>query len=66
MDVRAALPGLLKTIEDQGEMVTKDANNKQAHVELLNAARELVSMLESPVERICRMVYLEVCITRPS
>jgi hypothetical protein len=60
MDIASSLPKLLKTIEDKGQNATKSANDERSQEELLYAARELVSALESPIERLCRMVYLEV------
>jgi hypothetical protein len=60
MDIASSLPKLLKTTEDKGQNVTKNANDERAQEELLSAARELVSALEPPIERLCRMVYLEV------
>lgn len=62
MDVVASLPELLKTVAERGKRVTKEdnQNDERERAELLSATRELVSALESPVERLSRMVYLEV------
>lgn len=50
----------LYAVDAKGQIALKDENDDQARAELLAAARELVSTLESPVERLSRMVYLEV------
>lgn len=62
MDVVASLPGLLKNVAERGKRTTKEGNQNddRQRVELLSAARELVSALESPIEKLLRMVYLEV------
>jgi hypothetical protein len=60
MDSNHDLSHILQVIQEKGNAAQKDKSNPRAQDELLTAARELVSTLESPVERLCRMVYLEV------
>jgi hypothetical protein len=59
MDPHAPLSDLLRNIEEKGQVATKSAGDEKARADLLAAARELVTALESPVERMCRMCYLE-------
>ncbi|TLD36484.1 S-adenosyl-L-methionine-dependent methyltransferase [Venturia nashicola] len=59
MDIVATIPELLKVISEMGKRVTRNDSDDDDRAGLLSAARELVSALESPVERLSRMVYLE-------
>ena len=56
----STLSQALSAVQTKGETVLKQTDDAQAQAELLSAARELVSALESPVERLSRMVYAEV------
>jgi hypothetical protein len=53
------LSDLLADVEVKGQTATKDAKDEKAQAHLLTAARALVTALESPVEKIVRMCYLE-------
>lgn len=66
MNVSTPLSQLLKTVAERGDKVTEkdNDNDERERAALLSAARELVNALESPVERLSRMVYLEVSQTR--
>ena len=56
----STLAQLLSVVDLKGKAATSDVQNVLAQDELLEAARRLVARLESPVERLSRMVYLEV------
>jgi hypothetical protein len=59
MNTNAPLSDLLKNIADKGQIATRDAQDEKARADLLSATRALITTLESPVEKICRMCYLE-------